>query len=94
MFRGCSQHPLPEKTILLVLFQNWSIPTFPFLRLMGKEEPEHFSRGWAVISRKTESSKTHTQGQGKRWDLQPPEEFLSGALRVQLGGGGWMCPPL
>lgn len=90
MFGGCSQHHLPQKTILLVFFRNQSILFFPFLRLMEKEEPEHFSHGWAVISRKTESCKTHTQGQGKR---SPPEEPVSGA-GGWVGGGGWTCPLL
>lgn len=80
MFRGCNQHPVPEKTILLVFFQHQSILTFPFLRLMGREEPEHFSHGWAVISQSTESSKTHTQ------DLQPPKSLYAQPLEFHWVG--------
>lgn len=74
-------------------FNNQSILIFLFLRLMGKEEPEYFSHGWAMIS-KRQFSKTHTQGPGKHWDSQPPEESASGTLSLRLGGGGWTYSPL
>lgn len=53
---------------------------------MGKEELEHFSHGWAVISQSTESSKTHTQGQGKCWDLQPPKSLYAQPLEFRWVG--------
>lgn len=46
VFGGCSQHHLPQETIVLVLFQNRSILYSPFFRLMENEEADHVSLTW------------------------------------------------